>query len=154
MSKPKGVIHNQPWLTITYKIIGLGMEVHNELGPGHREATYHNAMEAKFKVANLAFEDEPDIPIMLEDGQVVGGIRPDFVVEEQVVVELKAYTHTISRDDQAQVISYFAGLPHCLVALFFNFGRTRLEYHRLLPPQSLQAYRREKWAVDKKPIRG
>ncbi len=149
MSKSKGVIQGQPWLPLTYKIIGLAMEVHNELGPGHREATCHNAMEAKFRAANLAFEDEPDVPITLEDGQVVGGIRPDFVVEEIVIVELKSRTHTIGRDDQAQVIGYFAGLPHCPVALFFNFGRIRLEYHRLLPPQSVQAYRREKWAADK-----
>lgn len=145
MSKPKDVIQGQPWLSLTYKINGLAMEVHNEIGPGHREATYHNAMEVKLKMANIAFEDEPHIPITLEDGQVVGGNRPDFVVEELVIVELKAYSHTISRDDQAQVIGYFAALPNCPVALFFNFGRTRLEYHRLLPPKSVQAYQRNKW---------
>ncbi len=149
MSKSKGVLQAQPWMSLTYQLIGLAMEIHNELGPGHREVTYQNAMAAKLKTADLAFEDEPYIPITLEDGQVVGGNSPDFVVEEMIIIELKAYSHTISRDSLAQVIGYFAALPGCPAALFFNFGRSRLEYHRLLPPKSVQTYRREKWTADK-----
>ncbi len=143
--KPREVIQDAPWLKLTYKIIGLAMEVHNELGPGHREATYHNAMAAKFQAAGLAFEDEPYIPIALEDGTVVGGNRPDLVAEEMVIVELKARSHLMTRDDMAQVIGYFAALPHCAVALFVNFGRPRLEYRRLLPPKKVKAFQREKW---------
>ncbi|MBX3055475.1 MAG: GxxExxY protein [Anaerolineae bacterium] len=145
MAKSRGVIQGQPWLPLTYKLIGLGMEVHNELGPGHREATYHDAMAAKLKTADMPFEDEPYLPIMLEDGQVVGGNSPDFVVDETAVVELKARPHGMTGDDQAQVIGYFAALPNCPVALFFNFGRPRLEYHRLLPPKTIPAYQRQKW---------
>ena len=143
------LITDAPWTQLTYKIIGLAMEVHNELGPGHREYVYHNAMSAKLRQVGLGFEDEPDCPVMLEDNTVVGGNRPDLVVEQTVIVELKARSHLMTKDEQAQVIGYFAALPECPVALLINFGRPRLEYYRLLPPKKLQAYRREKWGTDK-----
>ncbi len=144
-------ISDAPWTQLTYKIIGLAMEVHNEIGPGHREYVYHNAMVAKLKQTDLNFEDEPDCPVILDDKTVVGGNRPDLVVEQTAIVELKARSHLMTKDEQAQVIGYFAALSDCPGALLINFGRPRLEYHRLLPPKKLQAYRREKWgkAADK-----
>jgi GxxExxY protein len=146
MSKPKsGVIQGESWLPLTYKIIGLAMEVHNELGPGHREATYHDALVVKCRRHDLLFEDEPYIMVTLEDGTTVGGNSPDLVVEERVIVELKARSYGMTKDDQAQLIGYFAALPGCPVGLFFNFGRSRLEYHRLLPPKSVAGYQRGKW---------
>jgi GxxExxY protein len=145
--KPKEVIQDAPWLKLTYKIIGLAMEVHNELGPGHREAVYHNAMAAKFQAAEINFEDEPYIAITLEDGTVVGGNRPDLVAEDMVIVELKARFYLMTRDDMAQIIGYFAALPQCSVALFINFGRPRLEYRRLFPPRKVQAFQRRKWGT-------
>ena len=59
MPKPKPVIRDAPWLKLTYTIIGLAMQVHNELGPGHRESVYQDAMAAKIKQARLNFEDAP-----------------------------------------------------------------------------------------------
>jgi GxxExxY protein len=145
MPKPKPVIQDAPWLKLTYTIIGLAMQVHNELGPGHREAVYHDAMAAKLKQAGLNFEDEPYIPVTLEDGSVVGGDSPDHVVEQTVIAEYKARSHLMTDDDLAQVIGYFAVLLHCPVALFINFGRPRLEYHRILPPTKVKAFQRKKW---------
>jgi GxxExxY protein len=144
--KPGDVIQGEAWLQLTYRIIGLAMEVHNELGPGHREAVYHEAMAVKFRAAELLFEDEPHLLVALEDGTIVGGNSPDFVVEESVIVELKARGHGLTGDDLAQVIGYFAVLPQCPVALFINFGRPRLEYRRLLPPKNVQAFQRQKWS--------
>jgi len=140
----KKVIRNAPWTGLTYKIIGLAMEIHNELGPGHREAAYHNAMAAKFKQVGLVFEDEPQIPVILDEEIVVQGNIPDLVVEDTVIVELKARKHQMTKDDMAQIIGYFAVLPQCPVALFINFGRLRLEYRRLLPPSTVQSYQRAK----------
>lgn len=145
MPKPRTVIQDAPWLKLTYKIIGLAMQVHNELGPGHRERVYHDAMAVKLKEAGLNFEDEPYIPVTLDDGTVVGGNSPDHLVERTVIVEYKARFHLMTKDDEARIIGYFAALPECPVALFINFGRPRLEYHRLLPPRQVQAFQREKW---------
>ncbi len=146
------VIENAPWLKLTYKTIGLAMEVHNEVGPGHREVVYHNALAAKLRIAGFDCEDEPTIHITLEDGTIVGGNRPDLVVEDSVIVELKARFHQLTRDAMAQIIGYFAALPQCPVALFINFGRPRLEYRRLLPPTSVQAFQRQKWGKRSDPL--
>ena len=71
MGKDRG---NKPGLVddslqgLTYKVIGLAMAVHNDLGPGHREETYHNAMTQRFADAGLAAEREPTLPIFDENG--------------------------------------------------------------------------------------
>jgi len=140
-----GVTANAPHQQLTYRIIGLAMEAHNELGPGHREADYHDALHIKFKSAGLNFLDEPEVLITLDSGEVVKTRRPDFVVEDSVIIELKGRTHLMTKDDQAQVIGYFAALKQCPIALFFNFGRPRLEYHRLFPPKKVVAFQRQKW---------
>ncbi|MGQ9490282.1 MAG: GxxExxY protein [Anaerolineae bacterium] len=66
-------------------------------------------------------------------------------MEETVIVELKAHLFTITRDEQAQVIEYFATFEHCPVALYFNFGRPWLEWHRLFPPMTVQTSNVRKW---------
>lgn len=70
--------------------------------------------------------------------------RPDFVVARCVLVEIKARGHLMTKDDLVQVIGYFAILPECRVGLFINFGRPRLEYHRLFPPKKVTAFQRNK----------
>ena len=55
---------------LTYTIIGLAMAVHSDLGPGHREETYHNAMTQRFADAGLPAEREPELPIIDEHGNV------------------------------------------------------------------------------------
>lgn len=140
-----GLLANAPLPELTYRIIGLAMQVHNELGPGHREADYHDAMAIKLHEAGLRLLDEPEIAVTLDNGEVVKTRSPDFVVEDAVIVELKGRGHLMTKDDQAQVIGYFAILPQCPVALFFNFGRPRLEHHRLLPPRKVVAFQRSKW---------
>jgi GxxExxY protein len=144
------LVNDAPHNNLTYKIIGMAMEVHNELGPGHREADYHDAMRLKLKNSDLVFEDEPGILITLDNGEVVKTRRPDFVIAQSVIVELKGRFHLMTKDDQAQVIGYFAALPQCRVALFLNFGRPRLEYHRLFPPKKVAAFQRQKWG---KPVK-
>jgi GxxExxY protein len=56
-SKP-GIVANAPHADITGKIIGIAMKVHNDQGPGHREAVYHNALRERLKT-ECAFLDEP-----------------------------------------------------------------------------------------------
>lgn len=144
-TQPKVVITDAPWSELTYQIIGLAMALHNEIGPGHREITYHNGMIIKLQTAGRSFESEPYIPVTLADGTVIRGQIPDLLVERTVIVELKSHIYTMSKDEQAQVIGYFAALSESPVALYLNFGRPRLEYHRLFPPKTVQAYRREKY---------
>ena len=141
----KGAILDAPWLGLTGRIIGLAMEAHNELGPGHREHVYHSAMVAKLSACGIEVQDEPLTFITLDDSTVVGSAKPDLIAEQTVIVELKARSHSMTRDDLAQVLGYFASWPQCPVALFLNFGRPRLEYRRLLPPKKVRAFQRARW---------
>ena len=130
---------------LTYKVIGLAMAVHNDLGPGHREATYHNAMTLRYGEAGLAAESEPELPIFDEHGNQVNFYRPDHRVEGKLLIEYKAHSHPLTNDEIAQGIDYFAASAS-EVLLLFNFGRPRLEWKRLFPPKQISAHRRKRRA--------
>lgn len=93
----------------TYKLIGLAMEVHNELGSGHREHAYHEALLIKFRQTDFVVLDEPEIWVELADGSAVQKYVPDFIINDAVIVEIKAQHWPMTRDDMAQVFDYFAG---------------------------------------------
>ncbi|MDW8215769.1 MAG: GxxExxY protein [Roseiflexaceae bacterium] len=128
---------------LTYRIIGIAMEVHNDLGPGHRESAYHNAMTQRFIEANLAVEYEPELPVFDEHGNQVHFYAPDHRVEHCVLIEYKAHTHPLTSDEIAQCIDYLAASDHKLV-LLFNFGRSRLEWRRIFPPGRIALHRRKR----------
>jgi GxxExxY protein len=130
---------------LTYQVIGLAMAVHNDLGPGHREETYHNAMTQRFADAGLAAEREPHLPILDENGNQVNFYEPDHRVEQKLLVEYKAHHYPLTNDEMAQCIDYFAA-SDCKVVLLFNFGRPRLEWQRLFPAKQILAHRRKRWA--------
>ncbi|MEA3350167.1 MAG: GxxExxY protein [Chloroflexota bacterium] len=130
---------------LTYKVIGLAMDVHNDLGPGHRESTYHNAMTQRFMDANLIAEREPELPIVDENDNVVNFYVPDHRVEIELLIEYKAHYYPLTNDEIAQCIDYFAA-SDCEVLLLFNFGKPRLEWKRLFPPEHIHAHRRKRWS--------
>lgn len=130
---------------LTFKVIGLAMTVHTDLGPGHREATYHNAMTQRYADANLIAEYEPELPIIDENGNHINSHFPDHRVEQRLLVEYKAHTHALNNDEIAQCFDYFAA-SDCDVILLFNFGRRRLEWKRLFPPKQIIEHRnKKKW---------
>jgi GxxExxY protein len=139
-----GLVEDAPHGDLTYRVTGLAMAVHNDRGPGHREAVYQRALAAQFRDAELDFVEEPCISVEMDDGTVVGIYYPDFIVGGAVIVEIKAHSHPLTNDDVAQVIDYFAGTD-CEVALLINFGRPRLEWKRLFPPKKIRDHRRRKW---------
>ncbi len=96
-----GLVKDAPHSDLTYKAVGLAMTVHNDLGPGHREAVYQRALAAKLRDADLVFAEEPCISVEMDDGTVVGLYYPDFVVEDAVIVEIKAHSHSLTNDDVA-----------------------------------------------------
>ena len=74
---------------LTYKIIGAAMEVHKTLGPGFVEAVYEAGLAYELRQLNLAFERQKALAVYYK-GMVIGEYRADFVVENSVIVELKA----------------------------------------------------------------
>jgi len=128
---------------LTFLVIGLAMAVHNDLGPGHRESTYHNAMTRRYADAGLDAESEPVLPIYDENGNLVNFYRPDHRVGPRLLVEYKAHRFPLTNDEIAQCIDYLAA-SDCDVVLLFNFGRRRLEWKRIFPPKDIQEQRARK----------
>src|SRR3989344_2912587 len=80
---------------LTERIIGFCFEIHNEYKSGHKESVYQNLLEEKFNLNNISYRREFSISIKSqESGLVVGSHRLDFVVDEKVVIELKAIKFT------------------------------------------------------------
>jgi GxxExxY protein len=113
---------------LTYKIIGCAMKVHNTLGPGFQELIYQRCLAIELERAGLSFAREQKQTIYYE-GIDVGTRRADFVVENKVVVEIKAVT-ALEDVHLAQAKNYVVAYDFSL-GLLINFGGKSLE-HKLL----------------------
>jgi phosphoribosylformylglycinamidine cyclo-ligase len=132
------LIKNAPFAQLTYDVNGLAMKVHTLLGPGHKEATYQNALADQIREAGMAVEVEKRIEVYVGDS-LVGLLYIDLFVENVLVVECKAFSHLTTDEDVAQVITYLAATGQ-RVGLLLNFGRKRLEHHRILPPEDVSQW--------------
>jgi len=127
-----------PYGDITYRIIGAAMRVHNKLGPGYKERFYQRALTAEMRAVELRVQEEWPFDLYVDDG-FIGRIYLDHLVEEIVVVEVKAFPHLLTNEEIAQVICYLAATDF-KVGLLFNFGRKRLEYKRILQPRNVAGW--------------
>ncbi len=119
---------------LTYQIIGAAMAVHNQLGPGYKEEVYEKALWVELNQCGIATERQ--YPVSVEHGgEVVGIFYLDMLADDQIVIEVKALSHQLTNDELAQVINYLKASQK-LVGLLFNFGRRKLEYRRIFPPQT------------------
>ena len=112
---------------LTRAVIGCVFEVSNELGVGFLEAVYENAMMVALKDAGISAESQKPIEVSFR-GQVVGTFFADLLVEDKVIVELKA-AKAIAPQHQAQIVNYLnaTGIE---VGLLINFGNPKMEYKR------------------------
>jgi GxxExxY protein len=126
-----------PHEDLTYRIIGAAMAVHNRLGPGHKEEVYQRALEAQSAEEGLAFEAQKMLEVY-DNGLLVGYYVPDFIYEEKVVVEIKAFS-TLPRKYLGQVVTYLnhTGLP---IGYLINFGERRLNRRRVFPSSQAARY--------------
>jgi GxxExxY protein len=117
---------------ITYKTNGCAMKAHNTLGNGFQEVIYQRCLAIELKKAGLEFEREQEHTIFYE-GAVVGTRRADFIVERDVVVEIKAL---ISLEDVhlAQAKNYVVAYDK-KVGLLINFGARSLEFRKIFNPR-------------------
>jgi GxxExxY protein len=116
---------------ITEKIIGASFEVHKFLGNGFQEVIYQRALAWELAQAGLSFEREIEQNIFYKDLiKPIGTRRADFVIEEKVLVELKA---VIELEDVhlAQVLNYLKAYKF-EVGLLINFGSKSLTFKRLV----------------------
>ncbi|HNP18768.1 MAG TPA: GxxExxY protein [Fulvivirga sp.] len=117
---------------LTYKIIGCAMKVHNTLGNGFQEVIYQRCLAIEMGKAGLDYAREAEQTIYYE-GLDVGNRRADFVVENKVIVELKAL---INLEDVhlAQAKNYVVAYDFSK-GLLINFGSVSLQYKLVFNPK-------------------
>ena len=106
---------------LTGQILKIFYKVYNSLGHGFLEQIYHNALIVELNAAGLRVETEKPIAVYYE-GKIVGTFAADLVVEEKVILELKAKERIIEAHE-AQLINYLRA-TNIEVGLLLNFGKT------------------------------
>ena len=114
---------------LTDRIIGSALTVSNALGAGFLEKVYENALAHELRKAGLAVAQQRGVTVTY-DGVTVGDYAVDLLVQESVIVALKA-TKAVANIHRAQCINYLraTGLQVCLL---LNFGNPRLEIKRIV----------------------
>ncbi len=115
---------------LTGKIIAACYQVHNELGPGFVERIYLSALKVAMKKLELNYEEEKEFGVSFQ-GEKIGKFRTDLVVEDQVIVELKALEGKMPKIFESQVISYLKA-SDLNVGLLVNLGNRSCEVRRLM----------------------
>ena len=105
---------------ITESIIGAAIEVHRALGPGLLESAYEACLAFELVERGLKVEQQKPLPVVYRDVRLDCGYRLDLLVEEKVIVEIKAVDR-LAPIHQAQLLSYLK-LSGCKVGLLINFN--------------------------------
>lgn len=105
---------------ITGEIIGCCIEIHKELGPGLLESAYEECLAYELSNSGLFFERQKPLPIRYKEIQIEYGYRMDFIVENQVVVELKS-VEIINNVHTAQILT-FMRFSEMNAGLLINFN--------------------------------
>jgi GxxExxY protein len=114
---------------ITYAIRGCAFDVYNQLGPGLREMIYQRALASQLQHTGWQCEAEREVDVRL-DGLVVTKQKLDLLVEDRVIVEIKAEKELLPLDE-AQIITYLkvTGLK---IGLLINFGSRPIQIKRFI----------------------
>lgn len=113
---------------LSYRVIGLAMDVHNKLGHGFLEKVYENSMMVLLRKAGIRAEQQAPIKVSFE-GEEVGFYIADIVVDGCIILELKSQ-EKITDTNRAQTLNYLKATGYKL-AIILNFGKSRLEQERL-----------------------
>jgi len=109
-----------PSKALTERIIGAAIQVHRVLGPGLLESAYEACLAYEFVKRGLSFEKQKPLPVVYEGVHIDCAYRLDFVVNEQVIVEIKS-VERLTHVHEAQLISYLK-LSKIRVGLLMNFN--------------------------------
>ena len=115
----------------TGRIIGIGIEIHKVLGAGFLEIVYKDAFEFEFLSQHIFFEREKEYQINYKNTILRHKFYADFVVFENVILEIKANEGGIAEEDLAQSLNYLK-CSGCKVALILNLAKLKLEIKRVI----------------------
>lgn len=112
-------LHDYNNKELTEKIIGVFYKVYNKLGYGFLEKVYENAMMIEFEKESIPAVSQSPINVIY-DSQVIGENYADILVDDKIIVEIKA-NRALSEDHQAQLLNYLRATD-IEVGLLLNFG--------------------------------
>lgn len=118
-------MHDGLHATLTEDILKCAIEVHRHLGPGLLESVYESALCFEFTAAGLAFKRQIGVPLYYK-GQLLSEHRPDLVVADSVIVEVKAIER-LDRIHLAQMLTYLR-VTGLRVGLILNFNSAALRH--------------------------
>ncbi|HNS51671.1 MAG TPA: GxxExxY protein [Anaerolineae bacterium] len=113
--------------SLTKTIIGCAMKVHTTLGPGYLESVYEKALAHELRKVGLVVERQKPIQVVY-DGVVVGDFVADMLVEDRVILEIKAI-QAVAPAHEVQLVNYLTttGIE---IGLLLNFGAASLQLKR------------------------
>jgi len=112
---------------LTRTIIAAAFEVHNTLGPGFLEKVYQNALAKELRLGGHQVKAEARIAVYYKD-DVVGDYVADILVNERIILELKALDNLTSQHE-AQLLNYLKATGY-RIGLLLNFGTNRVQIRR------------------------
>jgi len=110
---------------ITSTIIASCIEVHNDLGPGLFESVYEEILAYKFQKVGLLFQRQVAIPVFYEEIRMDVGFRADFIIDNEVIVEIKSI-EAIHPVHKKQLLTYLR-LANKQIGLLINFNEEILK---------------------------
>lgn len=139
INKINRILQNELKYDLAGIVIGLAMKVHRALGPGFLESVYGNAPAIEFEEAGIAFRREEPLCVRYHD-RSVGEFQCDFLVEEGLILELKAVS-ALNSAHEVQLVNYLSatGIAN---GLLLNFGTKSLAFKkklRCLPSNSVSS---------------
>ncbi|HZT23318.1 MAG TPA: GxxExxY protein [Verrucomicrobiae bacterium] len=113
-----------------FQIVGFCMEIHRELGKGHNEAIYKDALDVELSRAGVPFSREKHFEITYKGIVLPHSYRADFVIWDKILFEAKAVESLIDAHIK-QVLNYLAA-SKLRLGLLVNFGGDSLEWKRIV----------------------
>ena len=114
-----------------YDIHRFATTIYNDLGPGHSERTYHNAMEVMLRTYYISYESERVVPITFL-GHVVGHMRCDIIIDNNVVLEFKTI-RSLNEQVEIQARNYLklTGLKRAVLVNFPPYPDRQVEVREI-----------------------
>jgi GxxExxY protein len=110
---------------LTERIIGAAISVHQEIGPGLLESNYEEALGIELRELGIAFASQSFVPVIYKGHQLSAFFRPDLIVDQQVVVEIKS-VEKFAPVHRSQLLTYLRH-THLKVGFLFNFNSDLLK---------------------------
>ncbi|NOX84596.1 MAG: GxxExxY protein [Chlorobi bacterium] len=123
----------------SYQIIGICMEVHNNLGPGFLEIVYKDALEYEFELAGIPYSREKRYEVNYKDIVLPHDFYADFVVFDKIILEVQGIKG-IPEEYIARTLNYLKVSGNKL-GLLVNFGELKLQYKRLVFDKKLREWK-------------